>query len=158
MRTKPIYFMIIFAFLITACGGGDDNVVYDEFVVTRYFAFNTAIDPATLTQEDSFRLYSIIIEIVPMPEAYAIETNEELDVFNGTHTSDADEYISLTDLDTYTYFFIRDPGCPDYFEYSKHSYSNNVLTIALDHFHEPNVVCPAVINELYLVFKARKSS
>jgi hypothetical protein len=93
-----------------------------------------------------------------MPDAYAIESNEVLVVFNQTHTSDPDEYISLTDLDTYTYFFIRDPGCPDYFEYSKHSYNNNVLTITLDHFHEPDVVCPAVINELYLVFKARKSS
>ena len=158
MITKSIYFMIIFVFLITACGGGSDNVVYDEFVRSRNFTFNTTIDPTTLTQEDSFRLYSIITEIVPMPEAYAIESNEDLVVFNTTHTSDADEYISLNDLDIYTYLFIRDPGCPDYFEYSKHIYSNNVLTITLDHFHEPNVVCLAVINELYLVFKARKSS
>jgi len=158
MRTKTIYFMIIFVFLITACGGGSDYVVHDEFVRARYFTFNTAIDPTTLTQEDSFRLYSIVIDFLPKPEAYAIESNEDLDVFNQTHTRDADEYISLTDLDTYTYFFIRDPGCPDYFDYSQHIYSNNLLTIRLDHFHEPNVVCPAVINELYLVFKARKSS
>jgi hypothetical protein len=158
MRTKAIYSMIIFVFLITSCGGGDDNVVYDEFRASRDFTFNTAIDPATLTQEDSFRLYSIIFYVAPELEAYVIENDEDLVFFNHTQTSETDEYISLTDLDTYTYFFIRDPGCPDYFEYSKHSYSNNVLTITLDHFHEPDVVCPAAINKLYLVFKARKSS
>lgn len=52
----------------------------------------------------------------------------------------------------------RDPGCPDYFDYSHHSYSNNQLTITLDHFNEPDIVCPAVYVELFLVFKARKSS
>jgi hypothetical protein len=159
MRTKAIYLMIIVVFVSTVCGCGDnDNVIYDEYVRSRDFTFYTAIDPATLTQEDSFRLYSIINEVAPMPEAYAIESNEVLVVFNQTHTREPGEYISLADLDAYTYFFIRDPGCPDYFEYSKHSYSNNVLTITLDYFHEPDVVCPAVISELYLVFKAKKSS
>ena len=159
MRIKTIYFMIIVVFLITSCNSGDgNNVVYDEFVGSRDFVFDTAIDPTTLTQEDSFRLYSLIIEYAPDPGAYAIESNEDLDVFNQTHTSDPDEYISLNDLDTYTYFFIRDPGCPDYFVYSNHSYNNNMLTITLDHFHKPNVVCPAVIEELYLVFKAKKST
>jgi serpin B len=159
MRTKTIYFLIIVVFLITACGGGDgNNVVNDVFVGSRDFVFDTAIDPTTLTQEPSFRLYSYVPSFAPMPESYAIESNEDLVVFNQTHTSDPDEYVSLNDLDTYTYFFIRDPGCPDYFDYSDHSYSNNVLTITLDHFHEPNVECPAVIGQLYLVFKAKKGT
>ena len=159
MRTRLIYLMMTVVLFITACNGSDSYYyVDDEFVDSRDFTFDISIDSTTLTQEDSFRLYSLVTEIAPQPEAYAIESNEDLDVFNGTHTSDPDEYISLNDLDTHTYFFIRDPGCPDYFDYSHHNYSNNLLTITLDHFHEPNVVCPAVIQELYLVFKAMKSS
>jgi serpin B len=159
MKTKGNFFFIIFIFLITCCNSGDgNNVVNDEFVGSRDFTFNTDIDPTTLTQEDSFRLYSYVPSFAPMPEAYAIESNEDLVVFNQTHTSDEDEYVSLDNLDTYTYFFIRDPGCPDYFDYSDHSYSNNVLTITLDRFHEPNVECPAEYVELYLVFKARKGT
>lgn len=159
MRTKPIYLMIIVVLILTACNGSDSHYYDDvEFVDSRDFTFDTSIDPTTLTQEDSFRLYSLITEFAPEPEAYAIESDVDLDVFNGTHTSDPDEYVYLNDLDTYTYFFIRDPGCPDYFDYSHHNYSDNLLTITLDHFHEPNVVCPAVIQELYLVFKANKSS
>ena len=164
IEKQPRTFNVIFTMIISSalllaigCGDGDNVVYYDEYVHSRDFTFYTAIDPTTLTQEDSFHLYSIITEIAPMPEAYAIESNEDLVVFNQTHTRDVDEYISLTDLDTYTYFFIKDPGCPDYFEYSKHSYSNNVLTITFDHLHEPDIVCPAWIDELYLVFKARKS-
>lgn len=155
MRAKPIYFMIIVIFLITACSSGDNNnAVNDEFVGSRDFTFNTAIDSTILTQEDSFRIYET--SIAPRDEAYAIENDANLDAFNQTLA--ADEQISLTDLDTYTYYVIRDPGCPDYFDYSNHSYNNNLLTITLDHFHVPNVVCLSIIEELYLVFKAKKNS
>jgi hypothetical protein len=129
-----------------------------EFVDSIDFIFDTSIDPTTLTHEDSFRLSSPIIEIAPEHEAYAIESDVDLDLFNHTQTSNPDEYISLSDLDTYTYFFIRDPGCPDYFVYSHHSYSDNLLTITIHHFHQPDVLCPAVTEALYLVFKANKSS
>ena len=157
MKTKTIYLIIIFSLLtVFSCSDSDD--ANDEFLGSRDFTFNTTIDPNTLTQEDSFTVYSPVIEFAPDPESYTIENNEDLDVFNGTHISDPNEYISLFDLDTYTYFFIRDPGCPDYFDDSHHKYSNNQLTITLDHFHEPNIVCPAEYVELYLVFKARKDS
>ena len=55
-------------------------------------------------------------------------------------------------------FFIRDPGCPDYFDYADHSYSNNILTITLDEFHQKDAACPAAIYQVYLVFKAEKNS
>jgi hypothetical protein len=117
------------------------------------FVFNTSIDPTSLAQEDNFRIYKTFI--APREESYAIESDVDLDAFN--HTLDVNEQVFFTDLNTSTYFLIRDPGCPDYFYYSHHIYSNNVLTINLDHFHEPNVVCPAVIEELYIVFKANKN-
>ena len=159
MKNKTIYFVIIFSLLtVFSCSDSDDaNDANDEFLGYRDFIFNTTIDPTTLTQEDSFTIYSPVIEIIAAPESYTIVNNEELDVFNGTHTSDSNEYISLFDLDTYTYFFIRAPVCPDYFEYSHHNYSNNQLTITLDHFHEAGIVCSAEYVELYLVFRAKKT-
>ena len=155
-----IYIFLSFAFFITACtcNGDNDNNNADEFIESRDFVFDTAIDPASLTQKESFRLYSIVESFLPMPEEYLIENNDDLLFFNGTHTSDLNEYVSLSDLDTYTYFFIRDPGCPDYFDYSDHSYDNNLLAITLDHLHESDVEFPAVSSDLYIVFKAEKDS
>lgn len=161
MKTKTFYFIIFFSLLtFFSCSDShsDSNDASDELLGPRDFIFNTAIDPSTLTQEDSFTIYSPVIEIVADPESYAIENNGDLEVFNGTHMSDQDEYISLFDLDTHTYFFIRGPVCPDYFDYSHNNYSNNQLTITLDHFHEPDTECPAIYVESYLVFKAVKSS
>ncbi len=160
MKTKTIYFILIIS-LFTALGCSDSDDAKDsndELLGSRDFIFNTAIDPSTLVQEDSFTIYSPVIEIVAAPESYTIESNDDLEVFNGTHSSDQNEYISLPDLETYTYFFIRDPVCPDYFDYSHHDYSDNQLTITLDHFHERDIECPAEYIESYLVFKAAKSS
>ena len=157
MRTKPIFYMLSALVFFTACNGDSDNNIRDEYINTRNFVFDTAIDPSTLTQEDSSNIYSNVTEFAPSPESFLIESSEDLDLFNQSQIQDEDEWISLGDLDSHTFFFIRDPGCPDYFDYSNHSYSNNILTIILDHFHEPDVVCPVIISELYIVFKASKS-
>ncbi len=154
MKTKAIYFFIIFL-LLSVFSCSDSDVVYDEFLGSRNFTFNTVIVPTTLTQEDSFRINNTLIG--QRAETYVIENDIDLDAFN--QTLDINDKVSLNDLDVYTYFFIRDPDCPEYYDYSDHSYSNNVLTITFDHFHDPpGTVCPAEITELYLVFKAKKSS
>jgi len=154
MKTKTIYFFIIFL-LLTAFSCSDSDDANDEFLGSRNFTFNTIIDPTTLTQEDSFRINNTLIG--QRDETYAIENEIDLNAFN--QTLDIKDQVSLYDLDVYTYFFIRDPDCPEYYDYSDHSYSNNVLTITFDHFHDPpGTVCPAWITELYLVFKAEKSS
>ena len=154
MKNKSVIFVLIVVFLILSCGGGGSGNDADaEWVGARNFSFNTIIDASTLTQEDSFRLYESFS--VPRDEAYVIQSNSDLDAFNQTLTTN--EQLSLSDTDTHTYFFIRDPGCPDYFAYSTHSYSHNLLIIALDHFHQPNVGCTAEMQELIIVFKADKS-
>ncbi len=155
MNKKAIY-LIIIAFLTAGCGsgGGADNDETDRLIGSRNFVFNAAIDPATLTQEDSFRIMNTLI--AKRDETYAIEDEIDLDAFN--QTLNANDQVSLNDLDVYTYFFIRDPDCPEYFDYSDHSYNNSVLTITLDHFHNPpDTACPAWISDLYLVFKAHKN-
>ncbi len=153
MKTKTIYSIIILLFF-ALCGCSDSDDANDEFLGSRDFTFNTVIDPATIIQEDSFIIYDT--EIAARDEAYIIESELDLDTFN--QTLNANEQASLDDLDIYTYFFIRGPDCPEYFDYSDHSYSNNELTIILDHFREPpDSVCSASIMELYLVFKAEKN-
>ena len=154
MKAKTIYFVMIFL-ILTVSGCSDSDGESDQFLGSKDFTFNTTIDPTTLTQEDSFRITNTLI--AQRDETYAIESEIDLDAFN--QTLDTNDQISLNDLDGYTYFFIRDPDCPEYFDYSEHSYSNNVLTITIDHFREPpDIACPAWITELYLVFKAEKSS
>lgn len=155
MKIKLSFLTIFFPFFLLA-GCNDDSDGSDVFVESRNFVFTASIDATSLTQEDSFYILSPVTEFAPDPEAYTIEDNEDLTVFNQTHTNNPDEYISLADLDTWTYFFIRDPGCPDYFEYEENSYGDSSLTITLYRFHQPDVACAATYMELYLVFKARK--
>ena len=155
IRTKTNYCMMIIILLIAACGGGGgDNDTSAEFLGSTDFVFNTIIDSTTLIQEDSFTIRESFF--VPRNEAYVIQSDGDLDTFNQTLT--ANEQISLADLDTYTYFFLTDPGCPDFFDYSNHSYNSDMLTITLDHFHQPNVGCADVLEELFVVFKAIKTS
>jgi hypothetical protein len=154
MKTKTIYFFIFFL-LLTVYSCSDSDGASDQFLGSKDFTFNAAIDPTTLTQEDNFRIHDP--NIAPRDETYAIESQADLDAFN--QTVDANDQVSLDDLDVYTYFFIRDPDCPEYYDYSDHSYSNNILIITIGHFREPpDIACPAWITELYLVFRAEKSS
>lgn len=160
MRMKNLYLVIIALLFFTGCNSGDENedVFGDyKFIRSENFDFNAAIVPNALIQEESFTIFLPITEIAAEPEAYVIEGQTDLVFFNTTHIKDQDEYILINDLDTYTYFFILDPGCPDFFDYSHHSYNNNMLIITLDHFHETGVACAAMYSELYLVFKAPKS-
>jgi hypothetical protein len=142
--------------VIAGCGGGSGCDVDSELLGSRDFIFGTTIDPTTLTQEDSIRLYESIF--TTRDEAYAIENQGDLDTFNQTLTES--EQVLLDDLDTYTYFFIRSPGCPDYFEYATHNYNYviDMLTITVDHIHFSGVSCKKSIEELFLVFKANKKS
>ncbi len=156
MKLTYIYLLIIFIFTSTVCGCSDEDGPADQYTGSSIFTFDTAIEPTTLTQEDDLCLYSYLESFVARCEACEIENESDLLTFNGT--LEEYEHVSLNDMDTHTYFFIRDPGCPDYFDYADHSYSNNILTITLDEFHQKDAACPAAIYQVYLVFKAEKNS
>lgn len=156
MKIRHLYFLITALLFLFACNGNDKNEGGYEYLGSESFTFTTEIDPTSLTQEESFHINSPITEIVANPGEYIIEDNDDLDTFNQTHARYQDEYISLNDLDTSTYFFIKVPGCPNFYDYADHSYNNGNLTITLDHFYEPDIACTANIYELYIVFKAGK--
>lgn len=154
MKTKINFLLAFFILFFSVCNCSD-NENADEFLGVRSFTFNSVVDSSTLIQEDSFRIMNTLI--AQRNETYKIESDIDLEVFNQTLIEN--DHVLLDDLNVYTYFFIRDPDCPEYFDYSNHRYSNNVLTISFYHFHgHPDTVCPAWVTELYLVFKAEKIS
>ena len=77
MRTKPKFFIISALLFFSECNGDNGNDARDEFIDSRYFVFDTAINPSSLTQEDSFSIYSIVTEFAPAPESYLIEAKCE---------------------------------------------------------------------------------
>jgi hypothetical protein len=75
----------------------------------------------------------------------------------------AEQPVTLSNVDTFTYFLIQEPGCPEFFEYAGSNYDNGVLSITLNHFILDGGLCPAGPIE-YLggglqfdVFRAQKS-
>ena len=123
--------------------------------ITSYdFLFNSSIDPDTLTQEDDIVILGEINDT--MDVFYIIDNMNDLDSFNENFP--LTDQISFTDLDEYSYFLILDLKCPDHYEYNSHEYLENVLTITLDHIFRFDQACPLVLEERYIVFKAKKSS
>ena len=145
--------VLAFAALATACGSDDDESSR-VLVGSDDLEFTTTINiDLPLTQEDSISLYESVS--LQHDDQYIVENSDDLSAINDTLTDS--EKLSFTDLDVSSYFLIKDFNCPDYYEFSKAVYDDDLLTITLDHYRITDAVCAAVVNETYLVFKATKN-
>lgn len=155
---RHLLFLLPVVFFLSSCGGGGSTAPQSstnpqaKFVATEQFVFTAAIDPATLQKVNGFSITHSFDQTRAL--SYPIWTQLELGAFN--QTVSPDERVTLEDLDAFTYFFVRAPGCPDFYELAGHSYEGGVLTLTLNRFTVPDVACPAVLVESYDVFKARK--
>jgi hypothetical protein len=150
--------LVISIFLFSCINGGIDlptsfTDTRAKFVSSKRISFQTKIDAETLTQEQGFSLSGSFDSRQRRATAYIISTQEELNAFN--QTVSLHERVILDNLQIYTYFFMRAPSCPEFFEYVSHSYEEGTLTIVLNHFTVRRA-CPLIMVETYYVFRARK--
>jgi len=176
---KTLISILLIPFVVSACGGGSDAVSSApvtttptttpttthvvpistadpkaKFIAAESFSFDAAIDPATLTvvPEKYFALYNSFHSA--FDRTYAIASAQQLEAFN--QKVSANEKISLDNFDAFTYFLIKAPRCPDFFEYANNTYERSTLVITLNHFTVLDVACAAVMVQSYYVFRARK--
>ena len=167
--------ILLIPFVVSACGGGSNEASSApatttpttthvdpvsnsnpaaRFVATETFSFDAAVDPATLmlVPEKYISLYNSFHSM--FDRSYVIANPQQLEIFN--QKVSANERISLDNFDTFTYFLLRAPGCPAFFEYAHNRYQGSALVITLNHFTVPDVACAAVMVQSYYVFRAKK--
>lgn len=150
--------LALFVLVLTSCGDNSDGPPTSatdpggRYVDTRIFAFDVAINPATLVQEQNIALYESFN--FSRGDLYVIANQQDLDTFNQTVAMN--EQVSLPDLASYSYLLVRAPGCPGYYELVSQAYSNGRLTLVFNHFTLDGVGCAAVVVETYYVFKVHK--
>jgi len=159
---RKICLLAITVLLCTACGSDTDHPPTSSinpdavFVESRNFQLSAAIDPATMTPLET-RSFGFDPFVFPTEESYRIATQNDLDLFN--QQLPLTWQLSLTDLDLHSYFLIRAPACPDWFELAG-AQSNGQATddfiLTVNQFTLTDVACAAVIEKLYAVFQADK--
>jgi hypothetical protein len=148
--------------LLVACGSDNDNTPKSttnpdaKFVGTEKYQISADIDPETFTQVEPEYLGFDDGISPPREGSYVITAQSDLDLFN--QELPVDQQVVLTDLDLYSYFFIRAPYC-SWFELSSIKpvdQSLNEFIVTFNEFNLPDVVCAAVMEKTYYVFKAEK--
>jgi hypothetical protein len=146
-------FLIAASILFQSC----DSATADNrrFIESRSFSFTAAIDPSTLTQQQQIvNIYSSAT--ATRDSTYTISTSSELNAFNATLGA-GEQPVTLDNLDTYTYFLVQEPACPESYVYTGNSYNNGVLVITADFFFLEDVACAnEVTSWQYDIFRANK--
>ncbi len=160
------FYLIIASILFQSCSSDSSSDSNTTLLETRTFTFTAAIDPSTLTQQQSIIISHVSSTLNTSTFIYTdpitISTSTELDALNSTVVNDEQQYIVQTfaDLGSYTYFLIPAPYCPEYLEYAGSSYNNGHLSITVNHFIDRGVLCPAnaisLLDGYYDVYRANK--
>ena len=147
--------------LMQSCGSGSTPAPTSTtnpkgvYVSTQNYTFASRVDPATLTyngQTATSIINGTSYVINNTNDLYAINQNASSTIFANYQP------ISINDLGTYSYYFIKAAGCPFYSEYSGVELSGgDSLSIKLNVFTLGNISCPQIVGiNYYHVFKATK--
>jgi hypothetical protein len=145
---KSIGLIVLGSLLFCACGSTGPS---SQFIGTLDYLFRTDIRAETLTQQPN-QVAAVFEETGE--QQYLIASKADLDAFN---TALPSAHLTLSELDTYAYFFIRILSCPFYDELADTSYSNGTLRISRNRFKRvnQNPTCAPLPGSTYDVFRAQ---
>lgn len=172
--------LVLFAVVVTACGGGSETVAETIALspkktvtpVTPGAPVSARMPEARFVAKERFLVKADVkentLETAPveylnfyssfesaLAKSYVISTPADLEAFNKTLSS-TEKKVSLNDLDRYTYFLLRAPGCPAFYELAGGAYEHGELVISVNHFTITDAACAAVLVESYYVVRAYK--
>jgi len=152
MSLKRQIIIVLLTILSFSCNRNPSSPDGDTFLELKSFSFTAPIDSGSLKQETNIALYSSFHFV--REDSYTIQTAQDLADFNSL--VDGSEQVSLSNLNSITYFLFRGPFCSEYFQYYDHSYTGGTLTIRLAHYRKENIACTALVYDNYYVFSGNK--